>query len=228
MNISYSNILPHTLIYHQTEQEKRFADNCLAKIGSKEFGGKLLYELQQKLNPEQEIKIKVVNSEKTSSKPYLHASLLEKYRMRDWPDSATYKKLLYSRACYNKNDHLKHSSKVTNGAGASTEILFNPNESRITDEYGVGERKVNHEYSFLSLAHELILALYTARGERFSEEGLDDYSDPNEARAIGLLDYQNYDITENRIRHEQKVNLRSTWYDRNDVQHLVEKYFTEI
>lgn len=225
--ISCSDVLSNTWIFHDTHQEKRFVDSCLRKIRDKNNGQDLFSKLFMNLNSEHEIKIKVVKDLSTTSTPYVHRSVLERYKIRDIPTSSPYKSLLNLNANFSKPSNLMYSKKNSPGMGVCTEIYFNPNESRIVDEYGIGERRINHDLAFVSLAHELVLALYNARGERFPDNN-NPYSDRNEERAIGIMDYWDERVSENGIRHDHNLPLRTTQYDRNDVQHLAEKHLTEV
>jgi len=226
--ISCSDVLSNTWIFHDTHQEKRFVDSCLRKIRDKNNGQALFTKLFMSLSPEREIKIKVVKDVPTSSEPYVHSRVLERYKIRDIKTSLSYKSLLNMNANISKPSHLMYSKRQNTGMGVCTEILFNPNESRIVDEYGIGERRMNHDLAFVSLAHELVLALYSARGERFPENEKNPYSDPNEDRAIGIIDYWDERVSENGVRHDHNLPLRTTRYDRNDVQDLAEKHLTQV
>lgn len=226
--ISLSDVLPNTWIHHDTDQEKRFVETSLRQIREKFNGRSLFSELFKSLGPEREIRIKITLDDVTQSKPYVHKNVLERMRVRNVPDSKIYQKLLDQQSCYSDASYLMYSKKKTPGVGTSTEILYNPNESRITDEYGISERRLQHHFAFVSLAHELVHAMYNAKGERFKEDPSKPFEDPNEDRAIGLDNYKHDSMTENGIRHDYNLYPRSSRYDWNEIKPLSEKYLKEV
>ena len=88
-----------------------------------------------------------------------------------------------------------NEANACNGVGSVTAITWNANVITTPD----GSRP-----TFIGLAHELIHALYSLKGEGFLDSSNEEY------RTVGLPPVQDErEITENKIREEHKVPLRT-------------------
>lgn len=210
-----SQVLPFTTIHHSNSQEKDFVESCLRNIRSKENGLDLLAKLSSTLDRNRDITIKVVNEGDTYSKPYLNPIVLKRYKIPYDENNHVYGEILDLKI------HNLRGSTRSRGDGASTFIQFNQNLSLDVDDCGIGTKVESRGYSFVNLAHELVHAYYTARGQRLRYNVYDPSVVLEEDRAIGVLDYIGIKPSENAIRYDHRLPLRSTHLKSDGIHRMI-------
>ncbi|NIG12920.1 hypothetical protein F3J37_01630 [Pantoea sp. Al-1710] len=214
---SPSDVLYNTHIYCNNRKEYEEVEKMLTRIKEGGTNGyNLIYEICRYTSDSKDIHIKVVFNEPTSSKPFLNDELRRQFLIPDDENNRKYKLLLDLRS--RPNDRHKR------GDGVSCEIRWNPSESRTVDPDGIGTRIAASGLAFISLAHELIHAYHYVHGTHLRSNPNDPFTELEEDRAIGILDFRNNNLSENGIRRDFNLPQRSTRYDRNESQSLCAQY----
>lgn len=98
--------------------------------------------------------------------------------------------------------------------GTSVVVRWSPDQSACTDSQGRASRAGGSTNSYILLAHELVHGRYALSGDSFLDSG--NRADPStpsgqeEYRAIGLGSYANAPYSENSVRKEHSLPLRTT------------------
>jgi len=213
-----SNQVSNTRIHFNSNKEFQFVESALEKIRSRPNGRQLIEEINRFTNETRDIDIVVVHDESTSSRGSLNYEMRRIFSIENDPTQKRYKVLV------DMMDSPGQGRK--RGEGISCEIKFNPYESRHIDKDGIGTRVYDDpSHSFLSLAHELVHAYHHIHGTFIKENVDDPFTDIEEDRAIGIHPYHGYYMTENGVRRDHGFKERSTRYDRNEVQWLINAAF---
>jgi len=218
--ITNSQVLKHTHICFNSPEDALNVESCLEKIASKKNGNLLISKINRHINVDTELYIHVVHDEPTETKPFLNEQLRRAYRIKNEVGSKSYKMLLDMRS--------RPPIEGGRGEGVSSQIHFNPNESRLVDEDGIGTRVEMPEHAFLSLAHELVHAYHYLHGTHLKDDTEDPYANKEEERATGIMDFKDMLMTENGIRRDHNIRERTTIYDQNEVSVLAKKYLPSV
>ncbi|NIG12921.1 hypothetical protein F3J37_01625 [Pantoea sp. Al-1710] len=213
-----SSVIPHTKIHFNNNQEFQATETALEKIKSRSNGRQLIEEINRYTDKTRDIDIIVVRDEPTSSKGTLNHEIRRIYSITNDPERTKYKVLV---------DMLNspHGGRKR-GEGISCQIKFNPSESRYVDKDGIGWRvNTDSTFAFTSLAHELVHAYHHIHGSHIKPDPEDPFTDIEEDRAIGIHPYHGYYLSENGIRRDHGLPERSTRFDRNEVQPIINQYF---
>jgi len=103
------------------------------------------------------------------------------------------------------------------GQGSSAKIRHHPEQTINVDKAGIPKRGYNRYLAFISLSHELAHALHMMNGTLLTSDKFDfsDPSNPNtqeEDRAIGIGKFKDEKLSENGIREDHGIPLRSQYY----------------
>jgi len=220
---SPSEVLYNTYIYCNNKHEYDEVERTLTRIKEGgDNGFNLIHQINRYANNSKDLHIKVVFDEPTTSKPFLNDELRRQYQIANDENGRKYKLLLDMR--------IRANESHKRGDGVSCEIRWNPSESRVVDTEGIGTRVAASGLSFVSLAHELVHAYHYIHGTHLRSNSDDPYTDLEEDRAIGIMDFRNNNLSENGVRKDFNLPPRATRIDRNEFDPLFQKhlpYFLE-
>ncbi|PIF22273.1 MULTISPECIES: M91 family zinc metallopeptidase [Pantoea] len=208
MLTSRSSFAANIVIDASSAEDIKEVDFKLKQIASKSVGHGLLKDIAAMSSQEKFVVITVNRNKPTS----VHHTLSgpKYFKLVTGKDPRVKNKL-------NVGVFSKPSPDGTHGEGSSANISFNPDVSIYVDEHGNPYAAKTGEESFIGLAHELIHTLYMMNGMWLGGQRVDTYLTEDkgvreeEDRAVGLGEYQNEKYTENKIRQEHNLPLRSSY-----------------
>jgi len=177
-------------------------ENALQKIKNTPTGNALLNEIRENTTNGREVQIHVHDSFTNSTIPMLTDSQLRRLNI----DGNNYGQNVMTALSLSRK-----RTNSQNGEGVKGIVDFNPKQAVHVDSNGVSQRIHDEELSYMSLGHELIHALHFMRGNHIGDSRPDVNGNINyqeELRVVGLGQYANNDITENKMRRESGLPQR--------------------
>jgi len=213
MPIARSHIAPFINIRYENKSDLRKTESALSKIDTGQKGNNLIYQLSRLAKNGKTITIVADRNTTTGTVASLTKSQIRKYGVSEHEYNIEHNQIA------NKLSQKRRFG--FKGEGTSALIQWNPSLSVKVNNEGIHNLVNDEKEAFISLAHQLIHSYRMMKGTFLGtesnryQEGSNSWRE--QLRAIGLGNYSNHALTENSIRQEHSMNLRTRYnFDRND------------
>ncbi|NIG12917.1 hypothetical protein F3J37_01645 [Pantoea sp. Al-1710] len=195
-----STIVPEITISTENAAGFMNTDHALAQIGNTQSGATLLSEIVKYTKDTKKVKIYIQHTEDSHTIPVLSNKQAEKTNLS---------KSYHNEESLDAARKFALKKKLTKGEGASALVYWNPAEAHISfsqgyTQYSVNEGGVNR----FQLANELVHAMRILKGT-YTDDKTIEGSTNEEMRGLGVFQYENEPISENKIREQSGFYLRA-------------------
>jgi len=211
---SKSNCAPFITINYDENVNYDAAESAIKKIYSTQTGQNILKSILYVSDPDKQLTIVSDHKIRHGMMNYLNKSQIKRYLVPANSDDEFHKMII---------NHLSSVNYAGSPSeGVSAVVQFNPNIAFDVDPEGYPKEVQNSELSFINLAHELIHALHSMNGTGLHRDSTprdvffkDTGMRKEEERAIGLGHFSMEAITENKIRSENGLPIRKSFFTKS-------------